>query len=281
MAAHVVPRDGLREEIGSGVHAGGLVVERSASLHPGKLVAGLVRLAEAAGATLREETRALRLRAQADGRTVVETSRGALIAREVVVATNGYTGGLTPWLRRRLLSIGSYIIVTEPLPADLAAAISPRRRQFFDTRNFLSYWRLTPDNRVLFGGRASMWPTSVRDAAAILQRTMVEIHPQLWQTPIAYAWGGRVAFTMDRMVHVGRAEGVTYATGCCGSGVAMMPWLGTRIADWLGGGEPPALASLPFPLVPAPYEGRAWFLPLAGEYWKAKDRLAARGGAGR
>ena len=276
MAAHVVPRGELHSEIGSDAYAGGMVVERSAGLHPGKLLAGLGHLAESAGAALYEETRAIRLRPQADGRTVVETSRGATIAREVVVATNGYTGGLTPWLRRRLVPIGSYILVTDPLPAELAAEISPGRRQFFDTRNFLCYWRLTPDDRLLFGGRASMWPTSVERAAGILQRAMIAVYPQLWQTRVAYAWGGRVAFTMDRMVHVGRAEGLAWVVGCCGAGVATMPWLGTRVAEWLGGGAPPELASLPFPIVPAPYEGRAWFLPLAGEWWKTKDRLAAR-----
>lgn len=276
MAAHVVPRGNLREEIGTDGYFGGLVVERSAGLHPGKLVAGLVRLAEEAGAGLHEDVRALRVRAQADGRAVVETSRGAILARDVIVGTNGYTGGLTPSLRRRLLSIGSYIIVTEPLSADLAAELSPRGRMFFDTKNFLFYWRLTPDKRMLFGGRASMWPTSIARTAEILQRSMVGVHPQLRATRIAYAWGGRVAFTFDRMPHVGRADGVAYAVGCCGSGVAIMPWLGTRLAEWVGGSTPPELASLKFPLVPAPYEGRAWFLPLAGEYWKAKDRLAAR-----
>ncbi|HEY4189540.1 MAG TPA: FAD-binding oxidoreductase [Candidatus Limnocylindrales bacterium] len=278
MAAHVVSREDLRSEIGSDAFAGGLVVEQSAGLHPGKLVAGLATMAEVAGAGLYEQAAAVRLRRQADGRTVVETSRGALIAREVIVGTNGYTGGLTPSLRRRIMAISSFIMVTEPLSPELAAEISPHRRLFFDTKNFLYYWRLTPDNRMLFGGRASMWPTSVAKAAGILQRAMTAIHPQLWQTPVEYAWGGRVAFTYDRMVHAGRADGVTYAVGCCGSGVAVMPWLGMRMAEWVGGGEPPAIASLSFPLVPAPYEGRAWFLPLAGEYWKAKDRLAAREG---
>jgi glycine/D-amino acid oxidase-like deaminating enzyme len=276
MPAHVVARSDLREEIGTDAYFGGLVVERSAGLHPGKLVAGLVRLAEEAGASLHEETRALRIRPQADGRRVVETSRGAILAKDVIVGTNGYTGGLTPSLRRRLLSIGSFIIVTDPLPADLAAELSPHGRMFFDTKNFLYYWRLTPDNRMLFGGRASMWPSSILHTAEILQRSMVRVHPQLAGTRIAYAWGGRVAFTFDRMVHAGRADGVTYAVGCCGSGVAIMPWLGTRIAEWVGGAAAPELASLKFPLVPAPYEGRAWFLPFAGEYWKAKDRLAAR-----
>ncbi len=279
MAAHVVERSELRTEIGSDAYFGGLVVEQSAGLDPAKLTAGLADLAEAAGAALHEETRAIKVRPQADGRSVVETSRGAILAREVIVGTNGYTGGLTPSLRRRILAISSFIIVTEPLAPEVAAEISPRGRLFFDTKNYLFYWRLTPDNRMLFGGRASMWPTSVPRAASILQRAMVGIHPQLWQTPVEFAWGGRVAFTFDRMVHAGRADGVTYATGCCGSGVAVMPWLGMRVAEWVGGGEPPAIASLSFPLVPAPYEGRAWFLPLAGEYWKAKDRLAAREGA--
>jgi len=277
MPAHAVARADLGDEIGTDAYFGGLVVERSAGLHPGKLTAGLARLAADAGAHLVEGVRAVQVRRQADGRSVVETSRGAILARDVIVATNGYTGGVTPSLRRRLLSIGSYIIVTEPLPPDLAAAISPRGRMFFDTKNFLNYWRLTPDNRVLFGGRASMWPTSIERTAAILQRSMVTVHPQLHGVRVAYAWGGRVAFTYDRMVHAGRVDGTAYAVGCCGSGVAVMPWLGTRIAEWVGGGAPPELASLRFPLVPAPYEGRAWFLPLAGEYWKAKDRLAARG----
>lgn len=276
MPAHVVPRRDLRDEIGTDAYFGGMVVERSAGLHPGKLVAGLARLAEEAGATLHEETRALRIRPQADGRTVVETSRGAILAKDVIVGTNGYSGSLTPSLRRRLLAIGSFIVVTDPLPADLAAELSPRGRMFFDTKNFLYYWRLTPDGRMLFGGRASMWPSSIRHTAEILQQSMVRVHPQLAGTRIAYAWGGKVAFTFDRMVHAGRADGTTYAVGCCGSGVAIMPWLGMRLAEWVGGSRPPELASLTFPLVPAPYEGRAWFLPIAGEYWKAKDRLAAR-----
>ena len=223
MPAHVVAREDLRTEIGSDAFWGGLVVERSAGLHPGKLTAGLARLAEEAGVRLVEGVRALRVRRQADGRSVVETSRGAILARHVIAATNGYTGAVTPSLRRRLLPIRSYIIVTEPLAADLAASVLPRGRMAFDTKSFLFYWRLTPDNRVLFGGRASMWPTTIARTAAILQRSMVEVHPQLRGTRVTQAWGGNVAFTFDRMVHAGRADGVTYATGCCGSGVAIMP----------------------------------------------------------
>ncbi|HEY2888664.1 MAG TPA: hypothetical protein VGJ17_08620, partial [Candidatus Limnocylindrales bacterium] len=91
------------------------------------------------------------------------------------------------------------------------------------------------------------------------------------------AWGGNVGFTFDRMPHVGRTgEGVTYALGCCGTGVALMTHLGTKVGEWLAGGEPPVLAGLRFPLVPAPYEGRPWFLPLVGEWYRLMDRRSAR-----
>src|SRR4029079_4957864 len=228
---------------------------RSGGLHPGKFLAGLATLAADAGADLHEGVRARSIRRQADGRLVVETSRQALIARDVIVATNGYTDGVAPALRRRIMSIGSYIIATDPLPADLAAEISPRGRMFFDTKNFLYYWRLTPDGRMLFGGRASMWPTTISRTAAILQRGMVEGDPQRAGKRIASAWGGRVWCTFDRVPHVGCSEGVTYAVGCCGSGVAILPWLGTRIAEWVAGGEAAGLARLTLPLRPAPVPG--------------------------
>ncbi len=272
----LVPRDRLREEIGTDAYYGALAFEGSGGLHPGKYFAGLAGAAVRAGADLHEGVRALRIRRQSDRRLVVETDRGAIIARDVFVGTNGYTNGFVPALRRRVIPIGSYIIVTEALDEEMACEISPKGRVFFDTKNFLYYWRLTPDRRMLFGGRASFMPTSVERTAQILQRGMVEVHPQLRAARVEYAWGGRIGFTFDRMPHIGRIGGVTYATGCCGTGVAMMTYLGARAAEWLGGAPAPALARLRFPLVPAPYEGRPWFLPFAGEWYRLQDQLAAR-----
>jgi glycine/D-amino acid oxidase-like deaminating enzyme len=277
MAARYVPRSELASEIAGDAYYGALVVESGGGLHPGRYHAGIAEGAARAGADLHEGVRAHRIRRQADGRSVVETSRGAILAREVFIGTNGYPDGLVPALRRRVLSIGSFIVATEPLSEDLARMLHPTRRMWFDSKEFLYYWRLTPDRRMLFGGRASMWPASIERTARILARAMVAIHPELAGVRIAYAWGGRVALTLDRMPHVGRAGGAWYATGCCGSGVALLPWLGERVAGWiLGGEDAPTLARLRFPLVPAPYEGRAWFLPVAGEWWKTRDRLAAR-----
>ncbi len=275
--ATFVARERLREEIGSDAYHAGLTHDLCAGIHPAKFLAGLATSADAAGARLHEGVRAISVRPQADGRTVVETSDGPIIAGEVVVATNGYTDGVAPGLRRRVIPIGSYVIVTEPLAPGLAAEISPRGRMFVDTKNFLYYWRVTADCRMMFGGRASFMPTSVERTAAILQRGLATVHPELASTRIDYAWGGNVAFTADRMPHVGRRDGITYAMGYCGSGVAMSTYLGMRVGEWLAGGPAPTLASLPFPLVPVPFEGRPWFLPFLGEWYRLADRRALSG----
>jgi glycine/D-amino acid oxidase-like deaminating enzyme len=278
--AAVVPRERLREEIGSDLYLGALVIEGSGSVHPGRLFAGLVAAAERAGADLHEGVRAWLVSDGPTGDRIVHTSRGSIRADEVVIATNGYTDGVVPVLRRRIIPIGSYIIATEPLPEDLVAELSPHGRPFFDSWNFLHYWQLR-DRRMIFGGRASFRPTSFARAARILHRGLLEVHPQLAAYRIEYAWGGKVGFTWDRMPHVGRLpSGVAYAMGYSGTGVVMAPYLGHRLGHWLAGGSAPALSRLPFPLVPVPYEGRPWFLPFGGEWYRLKDRLAARSGTG-
>jgi glycine/D-amino acid oxidase-like deaminating enzyme len=277
VASEFVPRERIREEIGSDAYYGALVVGESGLLHPGRYFAGLAGAADRAGADLHEGARARAIRRQADGRFAVETERGTILARDVFVATNGYTDGAVPSLRRRIIPIGSYIIASEPLPEELARELSPKGRSFFDTKNFLYYWHVSADRRMVFGGRASFMPTSIEKTAAILHRGLLEVHPQLTGYRIEYAWGGNVGFTFDRMPHVGRTrDGVAYAMGCCGTGVALMTGLGTTVGAWLAGGEAPALARLEFPLVPVPYEGRPWFLPFAGEWFRLQDRLAAR-----
>jgi glycine/D-amino acid oxidase-like deaminating enzyme len=272
----VVPRERIREEIGSDAYFGALAVEGSGLLHPGRYFAGLAAAADRAGADLHEGVRARSIRREDTG-YLVTTERGGIRARDVFVATNGYTDGVVPSLRRRIIPIGSYIIASEPLPEALAHELSPKGRAFFDTKNFLYYWHVSADRRMVFGGRASFMPTTIDHTAAILWRGLLEVHPQMAGHRIEYAWGGNVGFTFDRMPHVGRTkEGVTYAMGCCGSGVALMTNLGTKVGAWLAGGEAPALTRLRFPLVPAPYEGRPWFMPFAGEWFRLQDRLAAR-----
>lgn len=276
VASRVIARSELRGELDSDRYFGGLLVDRCLGLNPAGLVNGLAGAALRYGAAIHEQTPVVSLARAADGRVVVTTPKGSVSAAEVIVATSGHTDGLVRWLRRRVVSLASYVIVTDPLDEDLARRLAPNGRMFYDTKNFLYYWRLTPDRRLLFGGRASFLPTSLRRTAEILYRGMTEVYPSLAGVRVAYAWSGRVDFTYDRMPHVGKHDGITYALGYCGSGVALSVFLGTKVGGWLCGQQAPNLAQIGFPVVPAPYEGRAWFLPLVGEWYRLKDRLAAR-----
>ncbi|MBS0389277.1 MAG: FAD-binding oxidoreductase, partial [Proteobacteria bacterium] len=191
-ATRLVPRAALRAEIGSGIYHGGLVDGASGGINPARYVAGLARAAQAAGATLHGRARVLRL-VRVGARSNVVTVRGEVEAEEVLVATSGYTGGATPALRRRLLPIGSYIIATEPLPEMLARELSPTGRMMYDSRHFLHYFRLTPDRRLLVGGRARFVPENehtVRASAEVLKQGMLAIYPQLRDARVEYAWGG-------------------------------------------------------------------------------------------
>jgi glycine/D-amino acid oxidase-like deaminating enzyme len=175
-------------------------------------------------------------------------------------------------LQRRVLPIGSFIIATEVLDPELAHSISPRNRMLVDSKNLLFYWRLTPDGRLAFGGRKSLRTTTVTDAADFLYDSMIRVHPQLSGTAIDFAWGGEVALTVDRLPHVGSFGRVAYATGCNGSGVALMPWLGMRMADaMVGEGPPPPFIELRHRPVPLTRWRRLW-TPIVGSWFRMQDR---------
>ncbi|MDP9340558.1 MAG: FAD-binding oxidoreductase [Actinomycetota bacterium] len=272
LEARLLGRDQLRDEIGSTVHAGGLLVELSGGLHPAKHFAALAGRAVDAGVQVHERTPAVRIERRPGGGALVVTPRGDVEARDVLVATDGYTDGVAPRLRRRLIPVGSFIIATEPLDPSLARELSPRGRMFFDTKNFLFYWRLSPDGtRMLFGGRASFAPTTVARARDFLYRGMLRVHPQLEGVGVEYAWGGLVGLTRDRTPRLGRIDGITYALGYSGTGVAASAYLGRRAAAWLCGDDPPPFADLPFPPIPLARLQPAW-LPVAGLWFKWQDR---------
>ena len=273
---HVVPRSAQRSEIGSEAYHGVLVDEASGALNPAKYVEGLAVAAARRGATIVTGAGVTRVQRHSSGWRV-ETAAGAVAARDVLFATNGYTNGASPALRRRLVPIGSYIIATEPLAPAQAASILPRARMAFDSKHVLHYFRLTGDSRLLFGGRAAFTrpaAATTRRAAAILRRDMQAIFPELAGTSIEYAWGGNVAFTRDQIPHAGMLNGAYYAAGYCGHGIAMATALGEQIARRMAG-EPAAhpLIGDRFPAIPL-YSGRPWFLPLVGAYYQVKDWLA-------
>lgn len=272
-AVRLVPREEQRSELGSDFYHGLSIDESSACLHPARYVRGLAQAAVRAGALLVERAPALELRRDGAGFRVA-TPAGALHARDVLVATNGYTDAAAPKLRRRVVPIGSYIVATEPLPPETASRLLPRDRVAFDSKEFLFYFRLSEDRRLLFGGRAQFLPStpsSTRSSAAILRRELVRVFPELQGVAIDYAWSGNVCFTPDRLPRAGKLDGIHYALGYGGHGVA----LATHLGDMMGRtilGEPVAnpLRDLPFRPLPL-YRGRPWFLPLAGAYYKLRD----------
>jgi glycine/D-amino acid oxidase-like deaminating enzyme len=275
----IIPKNELRGEIGSDVYYGGMVDETSAGLNPARYVAGLAHAAQRAGACLYDHTRVTSVELERNNNARkfrVHTSNGAITAREVILASGAYTTDATPALRKKIIPIGSYIIATEVLPSDLARELSPRKRMIYDSKHFLYYYRLTPDNRVLFGGRAAFFPeteNTVRQSAEILRRGMIGVYPHLRDAKIEFVWGGTLDFTLDVMPHAGKIDGMYFAAGFAGHGVAAATWFGAKLAGLICG-DP---SGIPFDGIPfrgAPLglrSGNTWALPLAGAWYRILD----------
>jgi glycine/D-amino acid oxidase-like deaminating enzyme len=272
--ATMVPRARQREEMASDYYYGGMVVERSASLHPALYYKGLLDACQARGIPVCAKAGVRRIVAR-DGLWEVTTERGAVQAEEVVIATNGYTGDITPELKRRVVPLASHIIATEELPPDVAASLIPKGRTLSDTRRVLCYYRMSPDGkRMIFGGRARFTPVTPQQSAPILYKFMTDRFPQLKGVAITHAWTGNVAFTLDALPHMGRQDGMHYLLGCNGSGVAMMTYLGWQTARKIAGvaNQPSAFDTEDFPTHPL-YSGNPWFLPAIGGWYRLRDEL--------
>jgi glycine/D-amino acid oxidase-like deaminating enzyme len=275
----LVEKADLPKEIGSTIYHGGMVDEISAGVNPAKYVAGLACAAVKARADIQENTRVLGLERdsrQGERGWQVTTSRGRLHARDVLIATSGYTSQITPSLQKKIIPIGSFIIVTERLPETLAHELSPRNRMIYDSKNYLYYYRLTPDRRMLFGGRAAFFPeneNTVRESARILRDGMITVYPQLREAKVEYVWGGTLDFAFDIMPHAGKMDGMFYSVGYAGHGVAMATLLGQKIAkSILTGRDENPFAGIAFPGAPlGMYNGKPWFLPFAGMWYKFLD----------
>jgi glycine/D-amino acid oxidase-like deaminating enzyme len=272
--AYMVPRERQREEIASDYYCGGMVVERSGKLHPALYYKGLLDACRRRDVTLCARAPVERL-TRTGNNWRVDTARGDLIAGDLVIATNGYTGELTPELRRRVVPIASHIVATEELPPELARSLIPKGRTLSDTRRLLCYYRMSPDGRrMVFGGRARFTAVDAATSARILYRFMTRRFPQLRGTRLTHAWTGNTAFTFDALPHMGERDGLHYCLGCNGSGIAMMTYLGwqtarkiARIANYSCGYDVPEFPDHRL------YGGDPWFLPLAGGWYRLRDNL--------
>ncbi len=276
MAAEMLPPARQREAVGTDFYHGGLKLAATGSLHPGKYARGLAAAAEAAGARLVDSVRVQGIRRQGSGFRLA-TDRGELAADAVLVATNGYSldprGTAMPWLARRMVPLASMIIATQEIDPALMDRLFPGRRMVGESRRVLNYFRPSPDGRrVLWGGRASFGHATPEQAAPVLYQRMTEVFPELKGTRITHCWLGNVAFTFDFLPHIGEQDGIHYAAGCQGSGVAMASWLGHQVGLKIAGAANQrfALDGLPFPTLPG-YRGSPWFMPMVGNWYRLLD----------
>jgi len=257
----VVPKSEQSREIASDFYHGGTLYHDDASIDPTRLLLALMRRAVDGGATVVDRCRVDAIQRSGDGFEVL-TPRGIVQARQVLLATNGYSGPLSPWHRRRVIPIGSYQIATEPLGIERVRSLIPHGRNIADSRRVIVYFRPSADGeRLIFGGRAALAEKSPLVCVPRLQRMMTCIFPQLKSVRVSHAWMGWVAYTFDTLPHLGQHDGVYYCMGYCGQGVPLAPYFGRRLGQqMLGLAEGrTALDGLPFPSRPF-YHGRPWFL---------------------
>jgi glycine/D-amino acid oxidase-like deaminating enzyme len=272
--AYMVPRERQREEMASDYYFGGMVVERSGKLHPALYYKGLLDACRKRDIKICAKAAVTGIGLSGNG-WHIETGRGPVSAGNVVIATNGYTGAVTPALRRRVVPVASHIIATEELPPDLARSLISKGRTLSDTKRVLCYYRMSPDGRrMVFGGRARFTQVDAKVSAPILHRYMTDRFPQLRGVKLTHAWTGNVAFTLDALPHMGQRDGLHYCLGCNGSGVAMMTYLGWQTARKIARAANYACSFdteefLDHPL----YSGNPWFLPVVGGYYRLRDNL--------
>lgn len=270
----LVPPEQVRDEVGSDAFHGALIQTTSAQLHPARFGVGLAEAAARAGARIYEQAEVTGLDRLPQGWRVT-SSRGTVSADQVLVATGGAPAAAPfGFFRRRIISVGSFVIATEPLDNATIDRLLPGRRNYVTSKNIGNYFRLTPDNRLIFGGRARFAisdPRSDLKSGRILEETMGALFPALKGVGVDHVWGGMVDLTADRLPRAGEQDGLYYAMGYSGHGVQMATHMGQQMARVMSG-EPDAnpWADLDWPSVPGHF-GKPWFLPLVGLWYKWQD----------
>ena len=272
----MVSRTELPAELGSERYFGGMIFEKSAGMHVGRFVTGLAEAAARRGAQIHQYTPVTGIKPAAGGGHKIITPRGSIDAAQVLLASG--TSGVGPlgWFRRRIVPVGAFIIVTEPLSVSVLDRLVPRRRMFTDTKNLVNYFRVTPDNRLLFGGRARFAASNPRSdvkSGMILREAMAEVFPELADARIDYCWGGMVDMTRDRLPRAGERNGIYYSMGYSGHGTQMSTYMGTIMAEVMDGrAELNPWKDFDWPAIPGHF-GRPWFLPFVGAYYRLQDWL--------
>lgn len=253
---------------------GGLYDERSGHLHPLNYALGLADAALAAGVRIFEGSRVRRL--DTGAAPVAETDGGRVRARYVVLGGNAYLGGLVPALARMVMPVATYIVATEPLGAERAAALLPGDAAVSDMNFVLNYFRRSSDHRLLFGGEVSYSGMDRPGLARSLRGKMVRMFPQLAGVRLTHCWGGKVAITVNRMPQIGWVSPtVSFAHGYSGHGVALSGMAGALIAEAVDGtaGRFDVMARIPHMAFPGGPIARTPALVLGMLWFRLRDLL--------
>ncbi|MBB3525685.1 NAD(P)/FAD-dependent oxidoreductase [Rhizobium sp. BK456] len=275
-SAEWLTREDLRNEVVSDAFHGGILYPKSAMMHMGRYANGVAQAAHRHGAAIWEHNPVTAREPVPNGWRLT-TPTGSLTARQVILATDAYTPSVFNYFRRRLMPIASFIIATRPLTPQEVAATVPGNRNFTNSLNIANYFRLTPDNRMLFGGRARFSAVSNQktdvSSGQLLRQQMLGMFPQLADVEIDYCWGGLVGCTQDRYPRAGSAEGVIYSMGYSGHGAQLSTFMGSALANMaMGRKDANPLDGFAWPAVPM-HTGNPWFLPIVGTYYRMKDLL--------
>ena len=270
-----IPKHQIRDEIGSDTYYGALTDEISGGLHPSKYVFGLASAVSNLGVQLCENTAVTKIEKNDSNNFKLITSKGDITAKKVIIATNGYTDRLVSKLKPLIFPVGSYIVVTEPLTNELQNIINPKRRMYYDSKWFLNYFRLTPDGRMLWGGRNDLsTDLDLDDSAKRLSKELYTVFPDLKDIPITHTWTGKLGITFDLMPHIGKTNGIYYAFGYGGHGLSIATYLGTEIGLMLAGKKDRS----PFMEISHQttvfYRNRPWFIPFAARYFRFLDWIS-------
>ena len=270
----MVPRSEQSREIGTDLFHGGSLLPADASLHPGRYHAGLLERAQSAGVVICGHAAVRGIESETGG-FKVRFDCQQLIARDVVVATNGYTRTVGDFFTQRIIPVGSSQIATGPIPAALFDQLMPKRRVYGNTNRVFSYFRSAPgERRIVWGGRASHLGHPATPASyAHLARDLLRVFPALASTTVTHGWTGAIGYTFDGFPHLGRApNGVHYALGYCGTGVSRSTYFGRKIAlKILGDAEgDTAFDDMPLPGHPFHVFARA-AAPLFEAWYRLRD----------
>jgi gamma-glutamylputrescine oxidase len=265
-------RAGIRALIGSESFRGGAIDRGAGHLHPLDYALGLAQAAAKAGVRICENSLVHEVK---DGaKPVVHAAQGRVLADHVILAANGYLGGLNRKVAARVMPINNFILATEPL-GDRAAEVLAEPVAVADTKFVVNYWRLSDDKRLLFGGGES-YGYRFPDIIQTVRKPMLQVYPALRDVKIDYAWGGTLAITMTRNPCFARvAPNVLSASGYSGHGVALATLAGRILAEATAGqaGRFDLMASLPTPRFPGGVALRWPLLVLAMTWYSLRDRL--------